>query len=193
MVDQNDQDASKQDASQLPSAILGEMTWLYSMSKLHRNWAIGSIHQWLLPAIYLKQYRLYHKNGRPVGLVTWAEMSAEVETAYVRNPRGLQPKDWNSGKRGWLLDFVAPFGDAIQIGHDLKYNIFANKVGRYLRVKEGSDTMNISYIHGAKAIKKAQDWNENPTVDLRDDAKQPSEVKKKKPATKKKTKKKGST
>lgn len=164
--------ASDSDASNRPSVVLGEMVWLYSMSELHKKWAIQSIQQWLLPAIYHNQYRLYHLKGRPVGLVTWAWMSAEVETAYVRNPRGLQPGHWKSGDRGWLLDFVAPFGDAIRIGHDLKYNVFANDVGRFLRVKAGDDTMKITYIHGAKAIEKAQDWNNNPTVDLGADAKQ---------------------
>jgi cytolysin-activating lysine-acyltransferase len=173
MIDEKTIDASKLGAS-TPSAVLGEMVWLYSKSKLHQTWAIGSIQQWLMPAIYHKQYRLYHKNKRPVGLVTWGWFSADVETAYVRNPRGLQPKDWKSGDRGWMLDFVAPFGDALRIGHDLKHTIFAHDVGRFLRVKEGSDTMNISYIHGAKAIAKAQDWNNNPTVDLGQDKGKPS-------------------
>lgn len=186
MSDEKYKDASQLGAS-AASGVLGEMVWLYSMSKLHRTWAIGSIQQWLMPAIYHKQYRLYHKNKRPVGLVTWGWLSAEVETAYVRNPRGLQPKDWQSGDRGWMLDFVAPFGDALRIGHDLKHNVFANNVGRFLRVKDGSDTMNITYIHGAKAIAKAQDWNNNPTVDLGADASKPSETKKggPKPAKKK--------
>ena len=81
------------------SAVLGEMVWLYSMSEMHRTWPIGSIHQWLLPALMHKQYRIYHKGKKPVGLVTWAHMTAEAETAYVRNARSLQPKDGDGG--GW--------------------------------------------------------------------------------------------
>ena len=150
------------------SAILGEMVWLYSMSDLHRPWPMGSIHQWLLPAILHNQYRLYYKDKRPVGLVTWAYMSKEVETAYVRNTQSLKPVDWKSGDRGWILDFIAPFGDAIRIGHDLKHNIFPNEVGRILKAKPGTDTLQITYIHGANAIDKARDWEQNPTVELGD-------------------------
>lgn len=148
------------------SALLGEMVWLYSMSKMHRDWPIGSIHQWLLPALMHKQFRVYHQEAKPIGLVTWAWMSKDVETAYVRNPRSLQPKDWKSGDRGWLLDYIVPFGDAFRIGEDLKTSIFANDMGRYLRVKPGSDTMKISYLHGAKRLADAKDHTLNPTVDL---------------------------
>ena len=151
------------------SAVLGEMVWLYSMSEMHRTWPISAIHQWVLPAILYRQYRIYHKDSKPVGLVTWGLLSKEVEEAYVRNPRGLNPKDWRSGDRGWLLDFIAPFGDALRIGEELKSTIFADKMGRYLRVKPGSDTMKISYLHGTKRLKDAKDHTLNPTVQLRDE------------------------
>lgn len=151
------------------SAIMGEMVWLYSMSKMHRGWPISSIHQWLVPALMYKQYRIYHKGSKPVGLVTWGWFSKEVEEAYVRNPRMLSPKDWQSGDRGWLLDFIAPFGDALRIGADLKSTVFAEHMGRYLRVKGGSDTMKISYLHGRKRVKDAKDHSKNPTVHLTED------------------------
>ncbi len=148
------------------SAILGEMVWLYSMSDLHRSWPVASIHQWLLPALMHKQYRLYHRGKRPVGLVTWAKLTAQAETAYVRNTRSLQPKDWVGGDRNWIIDFIAPFGDALRIGHDLRTKVFPNETGRILQVRKGSDTMKIAYIHGIKAIDKARDWSANPTVQL---------------------------
>jgi cytolysin-activating lysine-acyltransferase len=148
------------------SAVLGEMVWLYSMSELHRTWPIGSIHQWLLPALMHKQYRIYHKGKKPVGLVTWARMSAEVETAYVRNTRSLQPKDWASGDRLLGLDLVAPFGDDNIMIHDLRHEVFPDEVGRFLRVRKGDDTLRIMYVHGVNAIAKARDRDFNPTVDL---------------------------
>lgn len=165
MLDEKEKGAAT--GSSLPSsAVLGEMTWLYSMSELHRTWPIGSIHQWILPALMHKQYRIYHKGKKPVGLITWARMSKEVETAYVRNTRSLQPKDWNSGDRLWGLDLIAPFGDGKRIIQDLRINVFADEVGRFLRVRKGDDTMRIMYVHGAKAVKKARDREQHPTVDL---------------------------
>jgi len=148
------------------AAVLGEMVWLYSMSEMHRAWPIGSIHQWLLPALIHKQYRLYRKGGKPVGLVTWAHLTTEAETAYVRDTRSLRPGDWSAGDRNWIIDFIAPFGDALRIGHDLRTNVFPDEVGRILQVRKGSDTMRIAYIHGVKAIDRARDWDANPTVDL---------------------------
>ncbi len=100
-------------------------------------------------------------------MVTWAWLSAEVETAYVHNPRSLHPKAWKSGSRLWLLDLIAPYGDAKHIVSDLRTTIFANEVGRFLRAKKGSDTMKIMYVHGKKAIEKARDRQASPTVQLR--------------------------
>lgn len=148
------------------TGVLGDMVWLYSMSELHRTWPIHSIQQWLLPALKHKQYRIYHKGRKPVGLVTWAKMSADVETAYVLNTRSLTPDGWTSGDRNWIVDFIAPFGDALRIGHDLRTHVFPNDVGRILQFKKDSDTMKIAYIHGVKAVAKARDWDQNPTVDL---------------------------
>lgn len=148
------------------SALLGEIVWLWSHSKLHREWSISSIHQWILPALLHNQFRIYRRDGKPRGFVSWAKMSTEVEEAYVLNTATLKPNDWVSGDKGWIIDYVAPFGDAKDIAHDLKYHVFANDMGRFLRTKPGSDTMNIRYLHGAKVAEQARDWKNNPTVNL---------------------------
>ena len=171
MADNTGQAPKRADASAqiTSSAILGEMVWLYSFSGIHRDWPVGSIHQWLLPAIMHKQYRIYHKGKKPVGFVTWAWLSREGETAYVRNTKSLQPKDWKSGDRLWFLDFIAPFGDTKNMAQDLRQNLFPKDVARFLRAKKGSDTLRIMYVHGAKAVKKAGDRTINPTVELGQD------------------------
>lgn len=147
-------------------SMLGEIVWLMAHSKLHQEWPIASIFQWVLPALMHKQCRLYRRNGRPVAYVAWARMSKEVEEAYVLNPKSLQPNDWTSGDRGWLVDWIAPFGDSAAVMQDLREGIFKDEVGRALRVKPNSDEMQIIYVHGAKAAAKAQDEKLNPAVDL---------------------------
>lgn len=149
--------------------ILGEMCWLYSQSNTHRNWPMFSLQQWLLPAILTQQTRIYRKAGKPYAFVSWAWLSKEVEEKYVLNTSSLQPKDWKSGDRGWILDWVAPFGGTREIAHDIKHNVFPYDVGRFLRTKDGNDTLRIVYIHGAKAIEKARDIERNPTVQLNTD------------------------
>lgn len=152
-------------------SMLGEIVWLMAHSKLHQEWPIASIFQWVMPALMHKQCRLYRRNGRPVAYVAWARMSKEVEEAYVLNPKSLQPKDWTSGDRGWLVDWIAPFGDSAAVMQDLREGIFKDEVGRALRVKPDSDEMQIIYVHGANAAAKAQDEKLNPAVDLEGAAK----------------------
>ena len=148
------------------ATILGEIVWLLTKSKLHREWAIGSVDQWIMPALLHQQFRLYHDNGKPVGYVAWAHMSKDVEQAYVKNTRMLNPDDWKSGNRLWFIDFITPFGHARQVTRDLKSNVFPNDVGRVLRWRQGSDTLSIFYVHGRDAIKQAGDRAISSTVEL---------------------------
>lgn len=122
--------------------------------------------RWLLPPLQHNQYALYHRESdqKPIGLVTWAWLSEDVEKAYVKNPNNLSPYDWQSGDRGWVIDFIAPFGDAKTIIRDLRNDTFANDIGRFLRVKKGSDTLRIMYAHGRGALDKARDRAQNPAV-----------------------------
>lgn len=147
--------------------MLGEMCWLYSHSRIHRSWPMISLQKWLLPAVLTQQMRVYRREGRPHAFVTWAKLSREVEEAYVRNTGSLQPRDWKSGDRIWFIDLVAPFGGTRQIAHDLKHDVFPNDVGRFLRAKEGDNTLRVFYVHGANALAKARDPTESPTVNLR--------------------------
>lgn len=147
-------------------SMLGEIVWLMAHSELHRDWPIASIFQWVVPALMHQQCRLYRRDGRPVAYVAWAYLSKEVEETYVLNPKSLQPKDWKSGDRGWLIDWIAPFGDSAAVMQDLREGIFKDEVGRALRVKPGSDEMQIIYVHGANASEKARDMKLNPPVDL---------------------------
>lgn len=147
-------------------AVLGEVVWLMAHSKLHRDWPMASIFQWVLPALVHKQCRLYRRDGRPIAYVAWARMTKETEEAYVLNPRSLNPEGWVGGDRGWLVDWIAPFGDSAFVMKDLREGLFKDEVGRALRVKPGSDEMQIIYISGANAVGKANDPSRNPAVDL---------------------------
>jgi cytolysin-activating lysine-acyltransferase len=150
----------------LNSAILGEVTWLMTQSDLHKGWPISSVIQWVVPALLYNQYRLYRNGDKPVGYVSWGRFSAEVETGYVRDPSSLQPKDWQSGERLWILDWIAPQQGTYEIAKDLKNNVFPDQVARALRWKRKSDTMNIFYLHGKNAVALARDHDSNPTVKL---------------------------
>ena len=54
------------------SQVLGEVTWLYANSPLHREWQVQSLMQWVMPAIMHRQFRIYHDEGRAIAYVAWA-------------------------------------------------------------------------------------------------------------------------
>ncbi len=131
--------------------IFGEIVWLFSRSELHSNWSLSSLQQWILPAMMHNQFRIYRRNGLPIGYVSWAFLSEEVEKQYVfSSNHQLQPHQWQSGDRGWVIDFISPDGDAKKIIRDMQRNIFPNTEGRALRVKPGSSEGVIWNIRGAK-------------------------------------------
>ncbi|MEJ8562321.1 toxin-activating lysine-acyltransferase [Yoonia sp. GPGPB17] len=146
------------------SAALGDMLWLYSLSEIHQSWPIASLHKWLLPPLERGQYRLYHQGQRPVGFVTWAWMSEQVEQEYIHKKGALDKHQWKTGDRIWIIDFIAPFGHAWMIAEDLRQNRFSTDIGRFLRVKPGTERMRIAYVHGVNAIAKARDTNLNTPV-----------------------------
>ncbi|MGB0782042.1 MAG: toxin-activating lysine-acyltransferase [Marinomonas sp.] len=162
------QDVINSGSTMSNAAVLGEIVWLLSHSSLHQDWPIGSIQQWVFPALIHNQFRIYRRGGKPRGFVSWARMSKEIEEAYVLDTSSLRPDGWNAGDRIWIIDFVAPFGDTKEIARDMKTNVFPNDVGRYLRIKEGSDTMHIRYLHGINALSKSKDPSYNPAVELKE-------------------------
>ena len=134
------------------SARFGDVAWLWTHSDLHSEWNVGSLRQWVMPAIDRCQIKIYYNpKGTPCAYVSWAWFSAQVEAAYMMNPRTLHPTRWQSGNRLWLIDMVAPFGDIDMLAHDLKYNLFPDKVGKALRSHPGSSELRVVYLHGADA------------------------------------------
>ncbi len=88
--------------------------WMHGRN--HSQIPLLALDHMLLPAIQRHQYALLMETSaqggsRPVGYLSWANLSADAEARYLNNPaRGLTAADWNSGDRMWFADFFAPFG-----------------------------------------------------------------------------------
>lgn len=145
--------AETSDKNMIPNTqLLGEVTWLYSNSDLHREWQVQSMMQWVMPAIMYRQFRIYHEQGKAIAYVAWAYLSEEVEEAYMIDPLSLQPKDWKSGDRGWIVDFIVPFGHLWPVVSDLRSNVFRGEIGKAIRVKRDVDLGRIFKLMGRKKI-----------------------------------------
>lgn len=137
--------------------LIGQIASLMLSSEVHRKYLIDDIGAMFLPAIHLNQFRIYrNKQGDPIGIVTWAYLSKENSIKYRKGQKILKLEDWNSGKNGWIIDFIAPFGHAKQIIKDLKNNIFPDKQGKALRITKNGKIKGIWKFHGANFIKNTQ-------------------------------------
>ncbi|EMS96470.1 RTX toxin acyltransferase family protein [Agrobacterium tumefaciens str. Cherry 2E-2-2] len=127
--------------------LLGDLVYLMLASDLHRKYYINDIGSVFFPPIDLNQFRIYHRNGRPVGFVTWASLNNEIEGRYLNSDYILRPDDWKSGDQILFMDFIAPFGDARNIVRDLRKNVFPDIAARSIRVRRDAKPR-VCHLHG---------------------------------------------
>lgn len=108
-------------------AVLGQAVWLMMRMPQYRHVFLADLEWMVLPAILLKQYRLFHADNRVVAFAAWAYLSEAVEQRLqAPNPR-LAPADWKSGDRLWLIDLHAPFGHQELALKELRATSFQDK------------------------------------------------------------------
>jgi cytolysin-activating lysine-acyltransferase len=88
------------------------------------------------PPIDLLQYKIFRFDGIPRYGVTWAFLSRDAERKVIEG-LVLEPKEWRSGNRMWVMEIIAPYGQgtAKEVVLWLKRSLpeEINRV-RYLRV-----------------------------------------------------------
>lgn len=63
-----------------------------------------------MPAILLKQFRIFYKDEQPVGLALWALADEIVAKRIDAGDTRLTAVEWKSGGYMQIVDVVAPFG-----------------------------------------------------------------------------------
>ena len=134
--------------------LIGEVTSLLICSDLHRKYLVDDIGLVFLPPIDLDQFRIYKANEQPIALITWAFLTEDIEKKYLTGNYTLTHDDWHSGDRAWVIDFLAPFGHAKQVAHDLKYNIFPDQSARSIRVDVNGNIRGTRVLHGCNVAKQ---------------------------------------
>jgi cytolysin-activating lysine-acyltransferase len=92
------------------SQVLGEITWLMTQSPRHRSIPLGDLEWLLMPAILLKQFRIFYKGEQPVGVAVWALVDDLVAKRIDAGDKRLTAVEWKSGATRRIIDVVAPFG-----------------------------------------------------------------------------------
>lgn len=116
------------------SHVLGEITWLFSQSPLHKNLFISDLEWMVMPAILLEQFRIFYgPNQQPAGLILWGSVSDETEQRLINHQIKLAPHEWKGGDNLWLIEMVSPFGGQDEMLADMAATVFKGKSFKYHR------------------------------------------------------------
>jgi cytolysin-activating lysine-acyltransferase len=119
------------------ASVLGEITWLMSMTPSHRFFFLSDLEWLVMPAVTKQQFRIYRdENGRPMGLVLWAKLDDDAEARIKSGASRIRPQDWDSGPHHWIIDLLDLSGGqrAQAIIDDMKANVFGDTPFKYHRV-----------------------------------------------------------
>ncbi len=89
---------------------LGQASWLMTLSPAHKDLPISTIDKGILPAIFLKQFRLFAKGKQPIAFLTWAKVSDEIKAELEAGRIELDLKGWHSGPH-LVVVYFPPIGD----------------------------------------------------------------------------------
>jgi cytolysin-activating lysine-acyltransferase len=119
------------------AALLGMIVWLLMRSPVHRGMPVHALQNLVIPAMKYRQMVLAREGEIPVFYCGWAWLDEAAENRYLDSPKDIQDADWNSGKRLWVTDWVAPFGHTRAMARFLRRKVFADQVVWSLQHKPG--------------------------------------------------------
>ena len=102
------------------SQVLGEITWLMTQSPRHKAIPLGDLEWLVMPAILLKQFRIFYKGEQPVGVALWALTDEIVAKRIDAGDNRLTAVEWKSGANMRIVDVVAPFGGEAEIREQIR-------------------------------------------------------------------------
>jgi len=110
---------------------LGQITWLLTQSPVHKHLKLADLEWSIMPALLHEQFRIFRfgplpgldgidpenflpgvtREGleqMPLGVALWGWLSEGAEQKVEQGER-LDPAEWKSGDRLWLLELIVPF------------------------------------------------------------------------------------
>jgi cytolysin-activating lysine-acyltransferase len=96
--------------SKAVAQVLGEIAWLMTQSPRHKAIPIGDLEWLVMPALLLRQFRIFYSGEQPVGVALWALADELVAKRIDAGDTRLAAVEWKSGINMRIIDIVAPFG-----------------------------------------------------------------------------------
>ncbi|MDJ0826916.1 MAG: toxin-activating lysine-acyltransferase [Rhodobacter sp.] len=94
------------------TSTLGQVTWLMTLSKAHRDKPISLIEAHVAAPLMFKQVRVFTKGKQPLAAVIWAYASDEVRQKLQAGGYTMTLQDWRSGPEITVVDCISPLADA---------------------------------------------------------------------------------
>jgi cytolysin-activating lysine-acyltransferase len=110
---------SGETAPKTVAQVMGEITWLMTQSPRHKAIPLGDLEWLVMPALLLRQFRIFYKGEQPVGVVLWALVDRLVAQRIDAGDRRLTAVEWKSGTTMRIVDIVAPFGGEAEMRNQL--------------------------------------------------------------------------
>ena len=130
-------------------SVFGELVWLMQASVFHKQLFLGELEWAVLQPMLLQQYRIYHKDKKPVGAVFWARVDDEVHKRLQQGSVKLRAQEWKGGNNNWVIDVVAPFGNAPYFIEEIGKSVFAGQTYHYMQVDEDGRQKTVSVTSAA--------------------------------------------
>lgn len=118
--------------------VLGQITWLMSQSPKHRGYFISDLEWLVMPAILLKQFRIFHRNEVPAACAIWAQVNEDVAARIRDGQPRLKVEEWRCGDIPVILEAIAPFGNSKRLAEELQQEL--DRVMRKGRAEAGQES-----------------------------------------------------
>jgi cytolysin-activating lysine-acyltransferase len=100
--------------------VLGEIVWIMVQSPRHKALALSDLEWMVMPAILLKQFRIFYRAERPVGVALWAQVDDAVAKRVDGGDKRLAAAEWRCGPHRRVMEVMAPFGGEQEIRRQLE-------------------------------------------------------------------------
>jgi cytolysin-activating lysine-acyltransferase len=100
--------------------VLGEIVWIMVQSPRHKSLALADLEWLVMPAILLKQFRIFYRAERPVGVALWAQVDDAVAKRLDGGDKRLAAAEWRCGPHRRIMEVMAPFGGEQEIRRQLE-------------------------------------------------------------------------
>jgi cytolysin-activating lysine-acyltransferase len=106
--------------SKTVAQVLGEIAWLMTQSPRHKVVPLGDLEWLVMPALLLRQFRIFYQGEQPVGVALWALADDLVARRIDAGDKRLAAVEWKSGSNMRIIDVVAPFGGEAEMRDNVK-------------------------------------------------------------------------